>query len=264
MKLSILERILAARRQRVERAMATTSEDNLRRRAASSGPVRDFAAALRQSPYALIAEIKKGSPSRGILRADLDCAALAVQYEAGGASALSVVTEPEFFSGDTAWLAVVRSKVRCPLLQKDFFFSPWQVWESRVLGADAILIILAMIDDRTAAALLETAAESGMYALVEVHNEAEAARATRLGADIVGVNNRDLASFDVDLAVSERLVSHLPPGAVRVSESGISSRADCERLSAAGFQAFLVGEALVTSSEPDMLLRAMRGTDASR
>lgn len=242
--------------------MATASEADLRNRAASCGAVRDFAAALKSPTYALIAEIKKASPSRGVLRADLDPGTLAQRYQDGGAAAISVVTEPDFFSGDTAWLAQVRRQVHCPLLQKDFFFSPWQVWESRVLSADAILIILAMIDDRAATALLAAAAEAGLQALVEVHNEDEAARAVRLGAGIVGVNNRDLATFEVSLEISERLAPHLPATTVKVSESGITSREDCRRLCAAGYDAFLVGEALVTSPDPETLLRAMRGADA--
>jgi indole-3-glycerol phosphate synthase len=259
---SILARILAARRREVEKAMAHTPEGELRRRAAACAPVRDFATALRRLPYALIAEIKKGSPSRGVLRADLDFVALAGKYAKGGAAAISVVTEPEFFSGESAWLAEIRRAVQCPLLQKDFYFCPWQVWESRVLGADAILVILAMIDDGAAKALLETAAEAGMQALVEVHDESEAARAARLGAGIVGVNNRNLATFEVALEVSERLAAHLPSDAIKVSESGIGSAQDCSRLSAAGYQAFLVGEALVTSADPEGLLCAMRGADA--
>lgn len=259
---SILARILAARRRRVEKAMAHTPESELRRRAAACAPARDFAASLRRPPYALIAEIKKRSPSRGMLRADLDPAALAGKYARGGATALSVVTEPDFFDGDSAWLSKIREAVTCPLLQKDFFFSPWQVWESRVLGADAILVILAMIDDGAAGALLEAAAEAGMQALVEVHDESEAARAARLGARIVGVNNRNLATFQVALEVSERLAAHLPSDAIKVSESGIGSAQDCRRLSAAGYQAFLVGEALVTSADPEGLLCAMRGADA--
>jgi len=259
---SILERILAARRKRVFAAMARISEAALQRRAVSCPPPRDFGAALSKAPYALIAEIKKGSPSRGLLRVDLDWIALAEKYRAGGAAALSVVTEPDFFSGDTAWLRQIRPRVECPILQKDFFFSSWQVWESRVLGADAILVILAMIDDPTAAALLEAAAQAGMHALVEVHNEIEAARAVRLGADIVGVNNRDLATFKVNLEVSERLANHLPAKAVKVSESGIDSPEACRRLNAAGYQAFLVGEALVTSPDPGQRIRELRGDDA--
>ena len=259
---SILERILATRRQRVERAMAETPEAELRRRAGDSPPVRDFAGVLCVPPYALIAEIKKGSPSRGIMRADLEPVALAQQYEHGGAAALSVVTEPDFFSGDPTWLTEIRKAVACPLLQKDFFFSPWQVWEARARGADAILVILAMVDLETAAALLDSAREAGMHALVEVHDDREAARATELGAGIVGVNNRDLATFEVTLETSERLASHLPPNAIKVSESGIRSLDDCRRLHAAGFRAFLVGEALVTSGHPGAALRAMRGTDA--
>lgn len=259
---SVLTRILAARRQRVAQAMQATSETDLRRRAAACGPVRNFAAALKKSPYALIAEIKKGSPSRGLMRADLDPAAIAARYQAGGAAAISVVTEPDHFFGDTAWLARVRRQVDGPLLQKDFFFTPWQVWESRVLGADAILVILAMIDDPTAAALLAAAAEAGLYALVEVHNGQEASRAAGLGASIVGVNNRNLATFDVSLATSERLAPHLPANALKVSESGIGSREDCRRLSAAGYDAFLVGEAVMTSPDPENRLRTMRGDDA--
>jgi indole-3-glycerol phosphate synthase len=255
---SILQRILAARQGRVAAAMKTTSEAELRRRAELLEPARDFAAALGRAPYALVAEVKKGSPSRGILREGLNAAALAESYLAGGADALSVVVEPDYFYGDADWLAAIRQRVDCPLLQKDFFFSPYQVWEARALGADAILIILAMIGDDDAALLLATAGQAGLQVLVEVHDEAEAARAAGLGAKIVGVNNRDLATFEVRLETSLHLARKLPANALRVSESGIRSADDCRRLAAAGYGAFLIGEALVTAADPRAALKELR------
>jgi indole-3-glycerol phosphate synthase len=258
MSASILERILAARRARVAAASARVPESELRQRAQEAAGVRNFAAALRRSPYALIAEVKKGSPSRGVFQVDLDPVERARRYRDGGADALSVVVEPDFFFGDSAWLARIREAVDCPLLQKDFFFSTWQVWEARARGADAILIILAMIGDEEAATLLATAREAGLAALVEVHNEAEARRAASLGATLVGVNNRDLSSFEVSLDTSLRLAASLPAWSLRVSESGIRTADDCRRLAAAGYDAFLVGEALVTAADPAAALKGLR------
>ena len=259
MAASILEEIFAARRISVAAAELTTPLDLLRERAGDLPSARDFRGALQASPFALIAEVKKGSPSRGVFREDFNPVALAEAYAEGGASAISIVTEPDFFWGSLEWLSTIREAVPCPLLRKDFTFSEYQVWEARAHGADAILLILAMLTDSEAAMLLQSADDAGVHALVEVHNKSEASRAGKLGAKIIGVNNRNLSTFDVSLDVSKSLTDALPAEAVKVSESGIHTFEDCRALSALGYHAFLVGEALIESANPAAAVEKFRG-----
>ncbi len=258
----VLAGIAAYKRIDVAARKAATSQDAIEALARLASPPRGFRAALvqqvaRTGRPALIAEIKKASPSKGLIRADFDPPALAQAYERGGASCLSVLTDEPSFQGDDAFLAAARDAVTLPCLRKDFLVDPWQVAESRALGADCILIILAMIDDALAADLLAEAGRFGMDALIETHDEAEMARACELGGDLVGINNRSLRTFEVDLAVTERLAPHAPPGALLVAESGIFTPADVARVSDAHAQAVLVGESLMRQMDVEAATRAL-------
>ncbi len=225
-------------------------------------PVRDFSRALTRSGFNVIAELKKASPSRGLLRADYQPAMLAPMLETVGAAALSVLTEEEFFQGSLGHLKEVSKVTKIPILRKDFIVDPWQVWETRAAGADAFLLIVAILDDGTLRELLELGRSLKMEALVEVHSRNELKRAADIGAKIIGVNNRDLKTFEVRLETSLELVREIPDECVAVSESGIRTHADLERLRGAGFDAFLVGEHLMTMPEPSAGLRELLGISA--
>jgi indole-3-glycerol phosphate synthase len=223
------------------------------------GDHRDFKAALQANPPAIISEIKKASPSKGLLSADFDPVVIAGAYETGGAAALSVLTDPKFFQGSLQDLEKAREAVRVPVLRKDFTLDEHHVYEAGSIGADAILLIAAILSVDEMRRFRELAESLGMAALVEVHNEDELRMAVDSGASIIGVNNRDLHTFEVRLETSLRLVEKMPAGAVLVSESGIHSNADVRQLMDAGYQAFLVGEHLMKSGDPASALRALRG-----
>lgn len=223
-----------------------------------------FARALRGSPPPrVIAECKRRSPSRGILRADYDAPSHAVAYARAGAAAISVLTEPTFFDGAPEHLADVRSAVDIPLLRKDFIVGRYQIVESAVLGADAVLLIVTALDGATLRSLLDAARDVGLAALVEVHDTTELECALDAGAEIVGVNSRDLRTLSVEPAVHEAVYARIPRDVIAVAESGIRAPADLERLSNIGYHAFLVGERLIAQADPGAALRALRGVPAA-
>jgi len=255
-----LQRIAAYKREEVATRKAKTSAAEIAIAARAADAPRGFANALATAPgLALIAEVKKASPSKGLIRADFDPPALARAYADGGATCLSVLTDGPSFQGADAYLVAARAAVSLPVLRKEFLVDPWQVAETRALGADAILVILAMIDDALAADLMAEAKAYGMDALVEVHDAAELSRAAALGATLIGVNNRDLRTFVTDLAVTERLASAVPPGALLVAESGIFTHDDAQRLQRAGAKAMLVGESLMRQPDVTAATRALLG-----
>jgi indole-3-glycerol phosphate synthase len=261
MKRDILASIAAYKREEVARRRAAASRRVLETRARQAGPPRGFRRALEVAHVpgrlALIAEIKKASPSKGLIRSDFDPTAIAKAYEAGGAACLSVLTDGPSFHGADADLTAARQASTLPCLRKDFLIDPWQVVESRALGADAILVILAMVDDSLAADLIAEAAHLGMDALVETHDESEMGRAAALGASLIGVNNRDLRTFSTDLLVTERLAKTVPTSALLITESGVSTPSDVTRLARAGAWAMLVGEALMRQADIEAATRAL-------
>jgi indole-3-glycerol phosphate synthase len=260
--MDVLERIVEAKRADLAREMDQVPPRRQIERALAAAPPLDFVGALRGGPggrLRIIAEVKRGSPSRGGIQAAADPATVARAFAAAGAAAISVLTEARFFLGAPEHLADVRSAVRVPLLRKDFLFDEYQVYESRALSADALLLIARVLKDRDLERLIGVARSLHMEALVEVHSEEEIARAAACGAQVIGVNNRDLATLEVSLETSLRLADRLPAGIVKVSESGIESPADIARLVAAGYDAFLVGERLMREADPGAALSGLLG-----
>jgi len=232
--------------------------DDFRAAALAAPESRSFEAALAAPGLSVIAEIKRRSPSRGVIDGALNPAHRAGAYERGGASAISVLTERDHFAGSLQDLGAVHAAVDIPVLRKDFILHPAQVWESRASGADALLLIAAILDDPTLRDLLAATAEAGMAALVEAHTEDEAERAMAAGASIIGINNRNLANFDVDLANAERIKPLLGGDAITVAESGVSDAQGAGRMAAAGYDAILVGEAAVRASDPAGFIGTLR------
>ena len=222
-------------------------------------PTRDFRSALIAGPRAIIAEVKRKSPSRGVLREDFDPIMMASIYEKNGAAAVSVLTDREFFGGSDSDLVGIRREVGLPLLRKDFIIDASQIFESRMLGADAILLIARILDEGSLKSFLETAGSLGLSALVEVHERSDVGKALAAGAEIIGINNRNLATFSTDIRTTLDLLEVIPRGKIVVSESGINSRQDIELLASAGAHAFLIGEALVKEADPAAKLRELMG-----
>ena len=252
----ILARIVAKKREQLAHGIAPVAE--WERRAEKACLIRrNFDAALRARVPAIIAEVKKASPSKGILAADFDPVGTACAYERGGAAAVSVLTDEDFFQGSLADLEAARAAINVPVLRKDFTIAPEQIVEAAAHGADAILLIAAILSEREIRDFRESAARYQMAALVEVHDRGELDKAIAAGSTLIGVNNRDLNTFSVSLETSLRLAPHMPDDAVRVSESGIHNAADIARLRAAGFTAFLVGEHLMKSADPAAALASL-------
>jgi len=271
--LNILDTIVAEKRRELARLpLGGVTMERLAGAVAARGGVRDFTAALARAREAapggtdvgLIAEVKKASPSAGIIRADFDPVRIALDYEAAGASCLSVLTDQKFFQGSLGFLRAIRTAVQLPLLRKDFIIDQRQILEAVEWGADAILLIAAILDDQALRHLHTLARSAGLAVLVEAHDEGEADRAVAVGATLIGVNNRDLKTFKVDLATTERIAARLqangmPPGAMLVAESGIHTRADVTRLAACGAGAILVGESLMRHADLQAKTRELLG-----
>lgn len=260
--MTILDRILATKREEVAARRARLSIADLDAMAAAQTAPRGFRAALDARAahgHALIAEIKRASPSKGLIRADFDPAGHARAYADGGATCLSVLTDAPYFQGHEEFLIAARGACPLPVIRKDFMVDPWQVAEARAIGADAILVIMAALNDGAAAEIEAAAIARGMDVLVEVHDRGELDRALRLRSRLIGVNNRDLRDFTVDFARTYELVGHAPAGCTFVAESGLETRADLDAMAARGVRCFLIGEALMRQADIAAATRALVG-----
>ncbi|KQN28067.1 indole-3-glycerol phosphate synthase [Sphingomonas sp. Leaf34] len=258
--MTMLDRILETKRAEVAARKATTSLADIDAGIARMSKPRGFRAALDAKPgYALVAEVKKASPSKGLIRADFDPVAHARAYEAGGAACLSVLTDEKWFQGADAYLTAARDAVSIPVLRKDFMVDPWQSTEARAIGADCILIIVAALDDVQMAEIEASALDCGMDVLVEVHDAHEMERALKLKSRLIGVNNRNLHDFTVDFNRTYELVSHAPKDCTFVAESGLTTRAELDAMAEHDIRCFLIGEALMRQDDVEAATRALVG-----
>jgi indole-3-glycerol phosphate synthase len=260
--MNTLDKILDVKRREVAERKAATALADLQARALAQTPPRGFRAALdakAATGYGLIAEIKKASPSKGLIRADFDPPAHARAYEAGGAACLSVLTDAEFFQGHEDYLIAARAACALPVIRKDFMIDPWQALEARSIGADAILIIVAALEDAQMAEIEDAAIGLGMDVLVEVHDEAELDRALTLRSRLIGVNNRNLKDFSVSFDRTYELVGRAPEGCTFVAESGLTARADLDAMAEHGVRCFLIGESLMRQDDVEAATRALVG-----
>jgi indole-3-glycerol phosphate synthase len=255
----ILDKIVENKKREVADRKAAKPLIELERMIAGMPPTRDFAKAIRVEECAIIAEVKRRSPSRGLLRADFDPVRIALEYEACGAAAISVLTDETYFGGSDADLTAVKQAVALPLLRKEFIIDPYQVYEARAIGADALLLIAAILTDRQLREFRELAASLGLAALVEVHDRKELERTLTVGAEIVGINNRDLKTFVTEIRTSMELAPLIAEDRIAVSESGIRTRGEIEALSKAGIRAFLIGETLIAAPRIGPKLAEMLG-----
>ena len=257
----ILQKIVENKREEVAQQREILPLGELRQMLADRPPTRDFGGAIRNRDCAVIAEVKRSSPSKGMIRKDFDPVGIAGIYEDNGASAISILTERKFFEGKAAYIPQIGRTVNLPLLRKDFIIDPYQINETRVLGADALLLIARILEAGELRDFIGLASELGLAALVEVHDEADVEKAISSGARIVGINNRDLETFRTDLAVSIGLARRIPKAVTVVSESGINSRGDIEKLMEAGISAVLVGESLMREKDIGKKLRELLGKE---
>jgi indole-3-glycerol phosphate synthase len=259
--IDILSQICAKKRDHLRERKRLHPLSEVYSQAERAAPPRGFSDRLKEAiaagKYGLIAEIKKASPSKGVIREDFDPRALAAAYNAGGASCLSVLTDVPYFQGNDSYLRDARKSVDLPVLRKDFILDPYQVVESRAIGADCVLLILAALDDGQARELAATAVELGMDVLVEVHDRPEMTRAIELGAALIGINNRNLKTLEVDLGTTEELARDMPDDHVLVSESGLATPSDLARIAALGVQCFLIGESLMRETDVEAATRAL-------
>src|SRR6201993_2897829 len=256
---TVLDRILESRRAEVEHRKRVLPEAALKYGVRAATPLRDFSAAICKPGINILAELKPASPSLGVIRDPFDPIALATSFEAAGAAALSVLTEGEFFRGSLKNLRDARKSIQLPVLRKDFIFDPWQVWETRANDADSFLLIVATLRQQQLIELIALGRELGMEPVVEVHASEELGRAIAAGAKIIGVNNRNLRTLDVRVETSFKLIEQIPDDCIAISESGIRTSAELARLRAAGFDAFLIGTALMLSPDPAAALSELLG-----
>ncbi len=261
--MNILDKIVAVKKKEVHRQQESISLAELQERVQGLPRGRDFKKAISSGDSAIIAEVKKHSPSAGSIREDLDHCALALAYEKNGAAAISVLTDREFFHGSTAYLREIKKALGIPVLRKDFLIDPYQIYETKLMGADAVLLIAGLLEEDKLREYLELTRSLGIWPLVEVHSREELQQALAAGADIIGINNRDLKTFVTDLKTTRELAPLVPPQKLVVSESGIKARGDVEALQKMGVHAFLIGEALMCAADPGLKLRELLGKGGS-